>query len=291
MNNPILERELVGILRTRKSLVLQVGVAAFFALLVLLRWPADALVVLSGTQSRLVFRLFGYGLLATLILLVPVFPATSIVREKNRGTLPLLLNTLLSRWSIYLGKLGGVLGFALVLLVMSFPAAVACYAMGGVDMVTGIFALYGILVLVAVQYAALGLLVSSRASSADSAQRITYGLVLLTAIIVLGPHLFFQGQSGLVPQLAAYLRNVSPIPAVMELLGQGDVGSQGMISESGAPLRYIVFWAITTGAYVIGTIVRLDYSILDRARSAGVITDDQSRAVRARRRVMFLVDP
>ena len=31
------------------------------------------------------FRLFGYGLLATIVMLVPVFPATSVVREKTWG--------------------------------------------------------------------------------------------------------------------------------------------------------------------------------------------------------------
>lgn len=291
MNNPIVQRELIGILRTQKALVLQVSVAALFSLLVILRWPTDALVDLSGAQSQQVFRLFGYGLLATLILLVPVFPATSIVREKNGGTLALLLNSPMKPWTIYLGKLGGALGFALVLLVMSFPAAACCYAMGGVDLLTGILTLYGILVLVAVQYTAIGLLVSSRAESADSAQRITYGLVLLMAVVVLGPHLFLQGQPGLSPQIAVYLQYVSPIPAVMELLGQQDIGSRGLISKSGAPLNYMGFWAISTCAFAAFTVSRLNYSIFDRTRSQGIITDDRSLGARALRRFFFIVDP
>lgn len=291
MNNPVLQRELVGILRTRKALTLQVCVGALFAVLVLLRWPTDAIVDLSGAQSRQVFRLFGYGLLATLILLVPVFPAASIVREKNSGTLARLLNTLMTPWAIYLGKLGGVLGFALILLFMSFPAAMTCYAMGGVDLVSGILALYGILILVAVQYAALGLFVSSRAGSTDSAQRITYSLVLMCAVVVLGPHQFLQGQPGQLAKLSVYLQSVSPVPAVMELLGQGDVASQGVITESGAPLRYLVLWFLTTCPLVFKTVTRLNYTILDRSRSAGPITDDQSRSTRVLRRFMFLVDP
>ena len=91
MNNPIIEHELNGMLRTRRALVLQVAVAAIFAILVILRWPTDAQVDLSGTQSRQVFRLFGYGLMIALILLVPIFPAVTIVKEKIRGTLALLL--------------------------------------------------------------------------------------------------------------------------------------------------------------------------------------------------------
>lgn len=291
MTNPILQRELVGILRTQKALVLQVSVATFFAALVLLRWPTDALVDLSGTQSRQVFRLFGYGLLASLILLVPVFPASSIVREKNSGTLARLLNTLMNPWTIYLGKLGGVLGFALMLIAMSFPAAMTCYAMGGVDLAAGILTLYGILVLVAVQYAALGLFVSARAGSTDSAQRITYALVLLVTVVAIGPHQFLQGQTGPLAEAAVYLQCISPIPAVMEVLGQEDFGSQGIISETGAPLRYVILWVITTGMLIGFTVSRLNYTILDQSRSAGTITDDQARTTQILRRLIFLVDP
>ncbi|MCH2202745.1 MAG: ABC transporter permease [Fuerstiella sp.] len=291
MNNPILQRELVGILRTRRAFALQVSIAVLFALLVLLRWPTDALVDLSGTQSRQVFRLFGYGLLATLILLVPVFPATSIVRERISGTLALLINSLMSPWKIYIGKLAGVLVFALMMLVMSLPAAVACYAMGGVDLVTGVLALYGILMLVAIQYATLGLFVSSRAASSDSALRITYGLVLFTTVVVLGPHLFLQGQPGWLSDFAFWLQCISPVPAVMELLGQGDVGSQGVISRATTSWGYVVSSAVITAAYVWATVTRLNSSMLDRARSSGAITDDQSHSTQLMRRLMFLVDP
>ena len=134
MNNPIIQRELVGMLCTRKALLMQAVPACLFTLLVALRWPTDARVDLSGAQAQEVFALFGYGLLATLILLVPAFPATTIVREKNRGTLALLLNSPLSPWAIYFGKLTGVLGFVLLPLIMSIPAAAACYAMGGLSL-------------------------------------------------------------------------------------------------------------------------------------------------------------
>lgn len=291
MNNPILLRELAEILRTRKAVILQVFVAALFAGLVVLHWPTNAVADLSGMRSQQVFRSFGFGLLATFVLLVPVFPATSIVREKNRGTLALLLNSPMKPWTIYIGKLGSSLGFALLLLVLSLPAAAACYAMGGVDLLSGILAVYGVLVLVAVQYAAVGLLVSSCANSTDSALRISYGVVLMMCVIVLGPHLFLQGQPGIVPQLASAMRCVSPIPAMMELLGQGAIGAQGIIAESGAPGRYLVFWAISTIILMGWTTSRLSYSILDRNRSQGLITDDRSLGTRVFRRFAFLVDP
>jgi ABC-type transport system involved in multi-copper enzyme maturation permease subunit len=122
---------------------------------VILAWPTDGQVDLSGFRSRHVFQLFGYGLLTAQLLLVPVFPATSIVRERTQGTLALLLNSPMTSVSIYFGKLLGVLGFVGLLLMMSIPAAAACYALGGISLTGDVLALYGVLTLVAVQYAAL----------------------------------------------------------------------------------------------------------------------------------------
>lgn len=291
MKNPIVQRELIGLLRTRKAMLLQVSLALVLSLLVILRWPGEAMVELSGARSEQVFRLFGYGLLTLLVLLAPAFPATSIVREKNRGTLALLFNSPIKPWSIYFGKLIGVSGFALLLLVTSVPAAGACYAMGGISLGGDLAMLYTILALAALQYTTLGLLVSSYANSTDAALRITYGLVLLIVVVAMGPHLFLQGQPGLYPELAEWLRCLSPVPAVMEIVGHGDIGSQGLISTSGIPGRYALIALGTAVLFMICTMVRLNHRILDRARSQGVITDERSLIARLLRRAVFVVDP
>src|SRR5215472_335181 len=115
--NPIVSRELLEVLRTRKAIALQISLALACALLVLARWPTGGTADLSGARSLQVLRVFGYGLLAGILLLIPAFPATSLVREKIKGTLELLLNSPMPPLSIYVGKLGGVMGFAAVLLV------------------------------------------------------------------------------------------------------------------------------------------------------------------------------
>ena len=102
---------------------------------------------MSGREQ--IFRLFSYGLLATLLLLLPVFPATSIVSEKQRGTLALLLNTPAWRWRIFVGKLLAVLALAGMILAMSLPAAGACYSMGGLSLYGDIGKVYQLLMLVA----------------------------------------------------------------------------------------------------------------------------------------------
>jgi ABC-type transport system involved in multi-copper enzyme maturation permease subunit len=235
--------------------------------------------------------MFGYGLLAGILLLVPAFPATSLVREKIKGTLALLLNSPMRPWSIYLGKLGGILGFTAILLVMTMPAAAACYALGGTGSRGGILNLYAILALAAVQLSTLGLLVSCYSRSTDGALRGSYALVLVVCVLTLGPYELFRGQTGIEAQLTSWLRCLSPIPAVMEALGQGDVGSHGMIANSSAIGRYTLLASLFSLVCAAATISRLNHHLLDQARSAGVMTEDRSTDQRIIRRLFFLVDP
>jgi ABC-type transport system involved in multi-copper enzyme maturation permease subunit len=288
---PIIRRELLEALRTRKIIALQLGLAVACALLVLVRWPTGDVADLTGARSLEVLRVFGYGLLAGILLLVPAFPATSLVREKIKGTLALLLNSPIPPWSIYLGKLGGVLGFTAILLIMTFPAAAACYALGGAVVEGGITLLYVILAVAALQLCTLALLVSSWAQSTDGALRITYGLVLLIAVVVLGPYLLLRAEGDLYTDMAAWLQALSPIPAVMQVLGHGDVGSHGMSAVSGVIGRYILVALVCSAACVAATIARLNHDILERARAAGVMTEDRTAGQRAARRVFFLIDP
>ena len=288
---PILRRELLAMLRTRKAFVLQLGMAIAFALLIALRWPSDDRVDLSGIRSAEVFRQFAYGLLAAVILLSPIFPATSIVSERRRGTLALLLNSPLHPVSIYFGKLLAVLGFAALLLLISLPAAAACFAMGGISLRGQLLLAYGLYAMVALQLASLGLLVSSLARSADGAVRVTYGCVLLITVVTLAPYFFLQDAGGIGGQVAAWVRCLSPIPALMEVAGQGDIGSRQGWDGPSAASRYLLLGALTAAGFAGVTLSRLRHHLLDRARSAGRMTDDSGLAVRAARRAWFVVDP
>src|SRR5262245_55404150 len=91
--NPIIRRELLDGLRSPRAWAVQLSLAVASALLVLVCWPTGEVADLSGARSLQVLRVVGYGLLAAVLLLVPAFPATSLVREKIKGTLSLLLNS------------------------------------------------------------------------------------------------------------------------------------------------------------------------------------------------------
>jgi ABC-type transport system involved in multi-copper enzyme maturation permease subunit len=289
--NPIVRRELVELLRSRKVLAAQVALAAGCALLVLVRWPTGGVSDLSGARSLQVLRVFGYGLLAGVIFLVPAFPATALVREKVRGTLALLLNSPMTATSIYLGKLGAVLGFTALLLLMTVPAAAACYALGGASARGGVGLLYVVLATAAVQLATLALLVSGRAQSTDAALRITYALVLAVCALPPVPHWLVQGDTGELADLADWVRCVSPVPAVMEVLGHADAGSRGLGGGHEVVPRYLLLASLMSLACAALTVAKLARSPLDRARPAGVMTQDRSHGGRALRRLFFLVDP
>jgi len=288
MNNPIIQRELIGLLRTFRAFLVMLGLAAGLAALVVLRWPADA----QGTQGQAqqVLRLFGYGLLIGLIFLAPIFPATSVVKEKISGTLTLLLNSPLSPFDILFGKLVGVLGYIALLLVMSFPAAAACYAMGGIDLTSQLLVVYGILALVALQYSVLALWISTLASTTDSALRLTYGAILLLLVLPLGPELFLQGQvqTSALGTIVAYGECISPLRPMMEALGQGDIGNQGI---KGVESRAVIYALLAGGSILLFSCLilrRLHARLFDRPRAAGKITDEQTANVRFFRRIMFL---
>lgn len=287
----IIRRELGDVLSSPKAAAARLILAFACSLLVLLRWPTGEVSELSGERSLQVLRIFGYGTLAGVLLLVPAFPATSLVREKVKGTLALLLNSPLSAWSIYLGKLVGSLGFAAILLLMTLPAAAACQAMGGTVVRGGTLALYGVLALAIIQISTLGLFVSSRMNSPSAALRLTYALVLLGSIVAVVPHILLRNEGGLLANVTEWVRSLSPLPAVAEILGQGDVASLGFAIGSGAVFQYVVVALLTCGLFAVGTVARLNYAIFDRARPPGVMTQDLSGGSQLLRRFLYLVDP
>ncbi|MFN8855667.1 MAG: ABC transporter permease [Planctomycetaceae bacterium] len=291
MNNPVLGRELLSLFRSRRMALVQCLLPAVLGLLILLRWPSEDRLALSGNRSMEVFRLFALGLLSTMLLLMPVFPATSIVKEKITGTLALLLNTPLGGFRIYFGKLLAILALAALVMLLSLPAACACYALGGIRFDSHLVKLYVLLALVVLQCTTLGLLVSTYAGTIDGAIRMTYGIMLGLSVVSLGPHFFFQGTEGYLATIGDWLRCASPFAALASVLGAGDLGSQGLMSVTDVPGRFMLFSLGMAAVCAVWTLSRLNHSIFDRSRSAGMVADDQSAGVRLFRRLFFLVDP
>ena len=291
LNNPVIARELLGLLRTRRSIAILAAVAVAFSLLIIARWPSDGVVDLSGATSRDVFRVFAYSLTAAVALLVPVFPSTSIVQEKQTGTLALLLNSPMGPVAIYCGKLIAALGFVLLLLSATVPATVACFTLGGVALLDEMLPLYLVLAVTSVLFTTWSLLVSTVAMTTDGAVRGTFGGVLAMFLLVLLPHYFLDGSESSLAGIAAILRNVSPVPAIMDVVGHADVGSRQLVSQNSGVATFTLFGGILSLIFAGMTVGRLNQSLLDRARSQGNVTDDRGTGVRIFRRLMFLIDP
>lgn len=287
----ILRRELLAILRSPRAAVGLVTVALLCAAVVVARWPGGGVADLSGGVSRGVFAIFAWGLLASVLLLAPAFAAPSIVRERVRGTLLLLLNSPLHPLAIYAGKFLAVLGFVALVLSASLPAAAGCLALGGIDPWRQVAVLYGVLLLVAAQCAAIGLLVSIRAASTDGAIRATFAAIFALVFVTLGPRFLTQGQPGLVSLGADWLRRLSPLPVVMELTGRANAGGVGLVETASAVPPFFLAGGLLCLGLAVATLLQLNHRIFDRSRDAGKITDDQSLAVRSARRLFFLVDP
>ncbi len=190
----IIERELLALLRSPRTLAILLSVAISFAVVVILKWPTSGVVDLSGAQARQVFQWLTYAMLTAALLIIPVFPATSLVREVRGRTLELLLNSPLTRPSIYLGKVGAMLGFVLLLLFATVPAMGCCYMMGGLSLSNDVLRLYAFLVVVALHLIVIGLLVGTYARTPEAALRWSYGVTFVVTVVTVFSVLFSAGQ-------------------------------------------------------------------------------------------------
>tara|TARA_B100000519_G_scaffold175789_1_gene164520 strand:- start:1329 stop:2711 length:1383 start_codon:yes stop_codon:yes gene_type:complete len=164
--------------------------------------------------------------------------------------------------------------------------------MGGISMQQQVLPLYGVLLLAALQYSTMGLMVSCLAGSIDSALKITYGMVLFMSVVVLGPHLFLQGATGSLSSIASWLRCISPLPPVMDIIGHRDVGAQGMDTNINSILNYVILSLSLTVIFISVALVQLNRRILDRARSAGVMTHQMSKFAQRFRMILYMgMDP
>ena len=287
LKNPILQRELIGRLRSPKALIAIALVAIVSCTLVLMRWPREATIDLVSQGSIQVFRPVAYAIAIAIMMLTPAFPATAIVSERRKGTLVLMLNSPTPPWVIYIGKLLANVLLSVLLFSVSLPAIFACYAMGGISIPGNIVPLVLIFLGMAFQYSALGLWVSSRSQSIDASLRWTYGILLGLVVLSIGPTVLVGKLSGLKAWIAQALTTLSPIPALQQITGaQGQSQSIGIATGW---VEFLIMCAVSTLGFALATLYKLQPNMMDRSRDAGkVIEAKQSSWLR---RLSYLVDP
>ncbi|MGH9361303.1 MAG: ABC transporter permease, partial [Thermoanaerobaculia bacterium] len=128
---PVLERELVGLLRSRRAFWISVSTAAGAGLVPLLAWPLQGSLA-PFLQAYRAFEAYRLALLGADYLFVPAVTAGAIAEERERGTFELLLGSRLHPAGIFLGKLLSAVSFALFLLASTLPMAAVVLLLGGV---------------------------------------------------------------------------------------------------------------------------------------------------------------
>ena len=288
-DNPILRRELLDRLRSWKTFAALMGVAVISSGLVLLRWPTDATLDVVSQGAMLVFQPLAFALALAVMMLVPPFPATSLVTERRKGTLALLLNSPASPLQIYWGKFASNVGLAMILISASLPAMAACLAMGGISLADHIIPLTVVLFAMAVQYTAVGLWISIRSHSSDASLRMTYACVLALAVLSLGPLIWIGNLSGLWGLAAQWLTALSPISALQHITAtQAATASLGI---STGLLEFLAASGLLTAGFAISSIHQLDPLRLDRPRPVGKVVDRAGGSTSWLRRMNYLVDP
>ncbi|HTF57408.1 MAG TPA: ABC transporter permease subunit [Planctomycetota bacterium] len=159
--NPIFDRELLTLLRSRKAFALLALYVAVSVSIVLASWPRDQMsVLLQGAISRELFGLFALAQTLLLALLVPATLGGAITREKEGETLDLLLTTPLSMDRILIGKLFSGITYLGILMATSIPAVLLCFLIGGLTW-ADVAGLYVFLSLQALLYGVISLTCST----------------------------------------------------------------------------------------------------------------------------------
>lgn len=285
--NPIFLKEIQQRMRSWQTMVAIVLVALASCTLVLLRWPSDDRVDLVSQAAALIFRPLAFTLALAVMMLVPAFPATSLVSERNRGTLALLLNSPSRPSQIYLAKLLSNMAIALMIVSTSLPSLGACYAMGGISLTDHVFPLLLVLIAMCAQYSAIGLWISSRVNSTETSLRWTYCFVVVMVILSVGPIVFTGQLANWKAQVAHALSTISPVSSLLNITGSEAAASSIGLSTNWP--HFLVVSFLLTAFFAVITIWQIDPIRLDRSRPAGRVVKNYRGNIL--RRLFFLVDP
>jgi len=216
--NPVLRKDLLGLLRLRRVAAIQVLFIAVLGVLVLATWPQQGMITLAvrGQDSLLLGLLLGQ--LALLALCVPGIASVSITSEREQGTLEMLYASRLSAAQIIFGKVCSAVGYPLLLLVSGLPFMALLNCRGDLELRTLLQA-YAVLLVSALLLVAVPLAISALTRQSATSLVISYAVVLFICGGVLVPAaIMLASQGGTTALVLHYLRSISPIAAVLSLV-------------------------------------------------------------------------
>jgi ABC-type transport system involved in multi-copper enzyme maturation permease subunit len=298
MMNPVLQKDLLGLLRLKRVAAVQIVFVAVLALMVLGSWPQQGVLEGSAQVSGASHVVRGsdrfllgltLGQIVLLVLFVPGVAAVAVSGEREQNTLEMLYASRLKARQIIAGKIAVAVGYPLLLLIMALPFVALLNWRGDVRGGELLFA-YLILLMTAVFLALLSLTVSAWCRQSATALMISYAIVLILCGGVLVPAaIMLDNAQGITAQTLHYARALSPVAAALSLL-------QPQSNFSGADRGLVPIWQVflpLAGVVSIGCFIALVMK-LSRAPSSSdafgaVGAADAQRSLA--RRLLFLIDP
>jgi len=182
MLGPVLQRELIEFLRSRRAFVILGVYLAALAAVLILSWPSGGRLELRAPIARAIYDIFARGQFALLLILTPVLATPSIAGERERRTADLLFTSPLSSFTIAGGKALSALIYLLLLAISSLPFFSCCLFLGGVGE-REIAATFIFLFLAVIFAASLGLLASAHLHRSRSALALCYAVLVPPALV------------------------------------------------------------------------------------------------------------
>jgi ABC-type transport system involved in multi-copper enzyme maturation permease subunit len=180
--NPVLQRELVVNLRTKRSFLLLFAYVAFLGLLVYAAWPNEQRLDLAHSdKAKPLANLLFLGQYLLMSLMAPSFAAGAITGEKERKSYEMLLASPVRPGAIVLGKLAASLCPLAELMICSLPIVMLCLPLGGVSLYE-VFAAYFAMILSVALFVMVSLWCSSFFVRTPASLLVSYMLILPLAL-------------------------------------------------------------------------------------------------------------
>jgi len=294
--NPIIRKEVLSALRTRKAAIMQTTFFVVLAGLFWLLWPADGLQDVGGETARQIFSIVAIGQLVMVTMFAPAFTAASLTLERERNTLESLYTTALRPWEIALGKMAGSLTFLMLLVLTGLPALMLPTILGGISL-REVLAAWGILLLTALYLGMMGLLVSVFMQRSYRAIIVAYVVVAAVTFVAALPAWpvsgYLIGRAGTFGQTILHvIASLSPLEAMISLVWKS--GPEGSAYAQGAQ-HMPPFWAVflplsllLCAVTTVACLVRLRHAT---APSSGKGSKSVVERGLSARNLLFLVDP
>jgi ABC-type transport system involved in multi-copper enzyme maturation permease subunit len=295
--NPVLQKDLLALLRLKRVAAVAAVFVAVLAVMVVGSWPQEGVVgggvgggganvVRSGDRFLLGLTL---GQIVLLVLFVPGMAAVAVSGEREQNTLEILYASRLRPREIVAGKVGVALAYPLLLLVLALPFVALLNWRGDVRGGDLLWA-YVILLTTAVFLAIVSLTISVWSRQSATALVIAYATVLILCGGVLVPAaIMLDNASGSTASLLHYARSLSPVAAALSLLqpqSNFSGASRGFtpIGQVFLPLAAVV----SLGCFVaLVAKLRKAPSSSEAFGAAGAADVERSFA----RKLLFLIDP